>query len=139
MEIRYKALHGAAEWVEVTDNVQDMLTLSFEPYHNGVLLLGGKLFALHNGEVTIAKSAISDGEYEPRLESDHGVYALERLTKIGDNITLNKTDETTIRRLITRYHRLEKAATSLEEKVLKLEKACHGHKIFDFERNKNEN
>lgn len=134
MKIRYKTLHGVAEWVEYSDYDPDTLTFSFEPYHSGALLLGGKIFTLNNGEVTIAKSAIPDGEYEPKLESDNGAYAVEGFTKSGESITPNHADEALIRRLVRRCHSLEETITSLEGKVSALEKAYHGHQIFDFER-----
>lgn len=134
MKIRYKTLHGVAEWVECNDLDPDMLTLSFEPYHKGVLLLGGKMLTLNNGEVTIEKRAIANGNYTPRLESESGVYTVEGFTKQGKSITLHHADEMLIRRLLLRCHRLEEKVTGLAEKVSGLEKTCHGHKIFDFER-----
>lgn len=134
MKIRYKTLHGVAEWLECNDLDPDMLTLSFEPYHKGVLLLGGKMLTLNNGEVTIEKKAIANGNYTPRLESESGVYTVEGFTKSGESITLHNADETLIRRLLSRCHRLEEKVTGLEEKVSGLEKTCHGHQIFDFER-----
>ena len=134
MEIRYKTLHGVAEWVEYSDQDPDTLTFSFEPYHQGALLLGGKILTLNNGEVTIAKNAIPDGEYDPKLESDNGAYAVEGFTKNGEIIAPHHADEALIRRLVTRCHSLEEIVTSLDRKVSALEKACHGHQIFDFER-----
>lgn len=134
MKIRYKTQHGVAEWVEYSDCDPDTLTLSFDPYHNGVLLIGRKILPLNNGEVTISKSAIPDGEYKPRLESDHGVYAVDSFTKCGNSISLPPADEMLVRGLLLRCHRLEEEALALEERVSKLEKTCHGHQIFDFER-----
>ena len=134
MEIRYKTLHGVAEWVECSDQDSDTLTLSFEPYHKGVLLLGEKMFTLNHGEVTIEKGALANGNYTPRLESERGVYTVEGFTKHGESIALHSADETILRRLLMRCHRLEEVAASLEEKVSKLEKTCQGHQIFDFER-----
>ena len=134
MKIRYKTLHGVAEWVESNDLDPDMLTLSFEPYHKGVLLLGEKMLTLNNGEVTIEKRAIANGNYTPRLESESGVYTVEGFTKQGKSITLHHADEMLIRRLLLRCHHLEEKVTGLEEKVSGLEKTCHGHQIFDFER-----
>ena len=134
MKIRYKTLHGVAEWVECSDLDPDMLTLSFEPYHKGVLLLGEKMLTLNNGEVTVEKRDIANGNYTPKLESENGVYTVEGFTKHGENITLHHADEMLIRRLILRCHRLEEKVAGLEEKVSGLENTCHGHQIFNFER-----
>lgn len=134
MKIRYRTRHGMAEWVYFEDCECDTLTLLFEPHHSGVLLLGGKILTVKDGEVSISKSALSDGKYTPRLESEDGVYTVEGFTKSGDTVSLDKADEKLVRALLLRCYNLEDAVSSLEEKVAALEKVCHGHKIFDFER-----
>ena len=134
MKIRYITGHGVAERIDFDNSEQDSLTLIFEPYHSGALVLGGKVYTLNDGEVTIPVKALQDGEYTPRLESEMGVYCAEGFTKQGRSISMLKLDEALVRRLLLRCYNLEKAVCSLEERVTELELACHGHKIFDFER-----
>lgn len=136
MKIRYITAHGSAEWVEFDDRGRDNLTLAFEPYHNGAVVILDKIFPLKDGEVTIPFSVLADGEYAPRLESETGVFILESFIKQGKSLAVHYTDEDLIRRLIKRCYNLELAVYSLEERVGELERACHGHNIFDFERNK---
>lgn len=135
MKIHYKTRHGAAEWVGFEDENSDTLTLVFDPYQSGVLLLGGKTLALKNGEISISKSALADGNYTPKLESDCGVYTVEGFTKIGDNVYPYKADENLVRNLLLRCYNLENEIALFKERVTSLEKICCGHKIFDFERN----
>ena len=134
MKIRYKTRHGMAEWVHFEDCDRETLTFLFEPRHNGVLLLGGKMLTVKDGEVSISKNALYEGKYTPRLESEDGVYTVEGFTKSGETVSLDKADEKLVRVLLLRCYNLEDAVSSLEEKVTALEKICHGHKIFDFER-----
>ena len=134
MKIRYITLHGVAEWIDFNDDGQDVLTLSFEPHHNGAVVINDKFFVLNDGEVTIPITALPDGVYSPVLESDMGVYCVESFTKHGNGVSVSKSNETSIRRLISRHCNLEKRVTELTEKVNKLEDECHGHGIFDFER-----
>ena len=134
MKIRYITLHGVAEWIDFNDDDQDVLTLSFEPYHNGAIVMNGKFFALNDGEVTIPLTALQDGVCTPLLESDTGVYCVESFTKQGKGVSVSKSNEESIRRLISRHCNLEKKVTELTEKMKKLEDKCNGHSIFDFER-----
>ena len=134
MKIRYKTRHGIAEWVDFEDSDSDTVTFAFEPYQNGVLLLGGKMLALKNGEATVSKTALADGSYIPRLETEHGVYTVEEFTKSGNSISLKKADEALIRQLLLRCYELENTVRLFEEKITGLENLCHGHQIFDFER-----
>ena len=134
MKIRYITSHGMAEWIDCHEETDEMLTLLFEPYHNGAVVINGKIFTVKNGEAHIQIASLSDGYCSPTLETDHGVYCVEGFTKRGKSISVSKSNESTVRRLISRFYNLEAAATKITEKVERLEKVCHGHNIFDFER-----
>ena len=81
-----------------------------------------------------AMDALSDGEYTPRLESEGGIYTAEGFGKSGKVITLHPISDSMIRGLLVRCYELEDSVLMLKKNVKALENACHGHKIFDFER-----
>ena len=134
MKIRYETSHGTAEWVAIDDDGKNVLHMIFNPKCFGVIKLGNSMFEVNNGEVKIPLSSLHNEEYHPKLESDIGVFVVEGFCKIGPVVEMLKTDDTIIRRLISRCYNLEKACCSLEKKVAHLETMCRGHKIFDFER-----
>lgn len=134
MKIRYITSHGMAKWTKTDNSEQENLTLCFEPYHNGMVVLDGKMFKVKCGEVTIPMKNIPDGEYTPKLETESGVYSVEGFIKQGNSITAFKSDESLIRYLLLRCYNLERSLFAIGERVAKLEEVCHGHKIFDFER-----
>lgn len=138
MKIRYITSHGCAVRCEFEYAEKDALTLSFEPKPVGAVVLDGKIFALKDGEVRIPLSAISDGDHTPRLEAESGIYAIEGFTKRGKSISVHDLDEATVRRFVTRCCALANELCSVKERLTKLEEACSGHDIFDFERKKYE-
>ena len=134
MKICYKTSHDTAAIGKTDDTDSTYLTLSFEPRTDGALLLGGKIFTVKDGEAEIAMDALSDGEYTPRLESEGGIYTAEGFGKSGKVITLHPISDSMIRGLLVRCYELEDSVLMLKKNVKVLEDACHGHKIFDFER-----
>jgi hypothetical protein len=138
MKIRYITSHGIGVRSEFEYAERDTLILAVEVRHVGAIVLDGKIFALNDGEVRIPLSTISDGDHIPRLESEIGIYALEGFTKRGKSISVHDLDEATVRRSITWCCSLEKELSCVKERLAKLEKACSGHNIFDFERKKDE-
>ena len=134
MKISYLTSRGVAERISFDTKERDTLTLAFEPHHEGAVLLGGRVFPLHNGEVSIPMTELTDGEYSPRLESEAGVFIAEGFNKAGRSVTPSDTEESVIRRLISRCYSLEDRLICLERRVSELEIACTGHKILDFER-----
>ena len=134
MKICYLTLHGAAEWVDVKEDNDYILHLQFTPKCNGAISLGNVIFEVKEGNVSIPFNALQNGEYHPKLEADTGVFVVEGFSKSGYVITMLKTDESLIRRLVLRCHTLEKLCGTLTERVAHLEAICQGHKIFDYER-----
>lgn len=134
MKIGYKTLHGTAEWVVKEAGEEGMLHLEFEPKCNGVITLANTSFRVKNGCASLPLCALPNGVYHPKLESDTGVFVAEGFYKEGDKVTMLKTEESVIRRLVKRCHTLESKNTALEERVAHLEALCQGHTIFDYER-----
>ena len=134
MEIRYITSHGSAERVKFVSGKRDTLALVAEPYHSGAVVLGEKFFPLVSGRAEIPLASLSDGEYFPRFESERGIFLGEGFTKSGMSIAPKVADEDFVRRLSERCYRLENEMRALKERVEKLESACSGHNIFDFER-----
>ena len=134
MKIRYITAHGMADLIEFDDSDRDTLSLVFEPHHVGAVIVGDKILPLKDGVAEISLSSLRDGEYSPRLESESGVYASEGFKKQGKSISVHRADENLIRRLVKRCYELEINMTKLVSRTEDLEKACYGHKIFDFER-----
>lgn len=138
MKIRYVTSHGRAERIDLEYNDNDTLVLSFGKDTVGAVLLGGKIRPLTEGEARISLSALADGEHTPRLESEDGIYVAESFTKRGRSISVHDADEPLIRRLVERCHALERELEDVKTRLNKLELACYGHKLLDFERKEHE-
>ena len=136
MKIHYITQHGVAEWTEIHREEPEFITLSFSPSCDGAITLRGKVYAVNGGQVNIPARALPNGEYRPVLESDTGRYALEGFIKEGDNVSMLKTDESTIRRLLRVCRELKESRDHLVERVEHLEDLCTGHNIFNYERKK---
>ena len=136
MKIHYITQHGVAEWTEIYREEPDVITLSFSPSCVGAITLRGKVYAVNGGQVNIPTRALANGEYRPVLESDTGRYALEGFIKDGDNVSMLKTEESTIRRLLKACRELKESRDDLVERVERLEDLCTGHNIFSYERKK---
>ena len=138
MKINYITSHGTAEWVETSKSDDGILSIQVTPKCNGVITIGSTAFEVKNGRVSIPLCALQNGEHRPKLEVDTGVFIAEGFYKNGYDISMLPTEQETIRRLVSRYHSLEKICVTLEKKVAHLETLCQGHRIFDFERTENE-
>lgn len=138
MKIRYIASHGRAEMIELEYAERDALVLSFGKDTVGAVLLGGKILPLTEGEARIRLSELADGEHTPRLESEDGFYVAESFTKRGRSICVPDADDSLIRRLVERCYGLECEIKEARSRLDKLELACYGHKILDFERKEHE-
>lgn len=134
MKICYITSHGIAEWIAFKDDRNSILQLQFTPKCDGAVSLGDTIYKVKNGNVSIPLDILPNGEYRPKLEADTGVFIAEGFCKTGGMITMLKTEEAAIRRLVSRCHSLEKICGTLREKVAHLEDMCQGHKIFNYER-----
>lgn len=134
MKIHYITQHGVAEWTKIHTEDPDVITLSFIPSCEGAITLRGKVYTVKVGQVSIPTRTLPDGEYRPVLESDIGRYALEGFIKEGGNVSMLRTEESTIRRLLGTCRKLEESRDSLTERVERLEALCVGHNIFSYER-----
>ena len=138
MKIRYVTSHGRAERIDLEYVEKDSLVLSFGKDTVGAVLLGGKILPLTGGEARISLSALADGDHTPRLESEGGIYVAESFTKRGRSISVHDADESLIRRLVERCYTLEGELQEVRSRLDKLELACYGHKLLDFERKEHE-
>lgn len=138
MKIRYVTSHGRAERIDLEYGENDRLVLSFGKDTVGAVLLGGKILPLTEGEARISLSALADGEYAPRLESEEGIFVAEGFIKRGRSISVHDADESLIRRLVERCYGLERELEDTRARLDKLELACYGHKLLDFERKEHE-
>ncbi len=132
MKISYIIHHGVGEWERISQDSSDTLLLTFKPECSGAVDLGGAVFTVKNGDAEIPLNALPDGEYQPKLECEIGVYTAESFLKHGRSVSLPKTDEAVLRRLILRCYDLEKDRDALEERIARLETLCQGHNIFNF-------
>lgn len=133
--IEYVTDRGIAEWVNF-DPKSDCgaICLKIGKEMSGAVMLGEAVFPLNRGKATVQIDLLPDGEYKPRFETDAGVFVAEAFVKQGRNIILSESDELFIRRILKRCAKLEDEKRSLEKRVLRLEKLCQGHNIFNFER-----
>lgn len=138
MKIRYITSHGRAERIDFEYSEKDHLILSFDQHCTGAVLLDGKIFPLKDGEARIRLSALKDGEYTPRLESERGIFTAEGFTKRGKGISVADADEPLIRRLVERCYTLDRELDAIRKRLGELESICRGHNIFDFERKEHE-
>ena len=134
MKIHYITQHGVGEWSQIQTEDSEVITLVFTPASDGALTLRGKVYAVKNGEVSISKRALPDGEYRPLLEADSGRYELEGFVKQGKTVSMLKTEERAVRRLLGRCRELEGSLSSAKERLDRLEALCVGHNIFSYER-----
>ena len=136
MRISYITSHGIAEWVSASKCDDGFLNIQFTPKCNGAITLGVTTFNVEEGRASIPLSALTNGEYRPKLEADTGVFIAEGFYKNWCEVSMLPTEEIIIRKLVSRYHTLEKTCDTLREKVAHLEAMCQGHSIFDYERMK---
>lgn len=134
MKIHYITQHGVALWTEISPDDNSALTLSFDIDCDGVVTLRGKRLAVKGGEVKIPTVLLSDGEFRPTLESEAGIFAVEGFIKRGNNITMQKTDESVLRRIIKDCLALKSSEKLILMRVEALEALCQGHGIFNYER-----
>ena len=134
MKIHYITQHGVGEWTKIHTEDPDVITLTISPLCDGAINLRGKVYTVKGGQVNIPTRTLANGEYYPILESDTGRYALEGFVKDGGNVSMLKTEESTIRRLLWTCRELQKSHDSLTERVERLEALCTGHNIFNYER-----
>lgn len=134
MTIRYIISHGVARCVDFSTYGTDVLTLRFEPRYNGTLMLDGMLLSLRDGEAKIPFSALASKHYAPILECDGGRFTVTGFTKSGKSIAVDAMDEATVRDLIEVCYALGVRLERAEQKIKRLDKACQGHDIFNFER-----
>ncbi|MBQ7343248.1 MAG: hypothetical protein IJW53_00620 [Clostridia bacterium] len=134
MKIRYITQHGVGEWTDILTEDADVITLAFTPECDGALTLRGKLYTVKGGEVSIPTRALPDGEYRPVLEADTSRYELEGFIKQGKTVSMAKTEEATVRRLLGRCRELERSLCSATRRIGNLEAICVGHNIFSYER-----
>ena len=138
MKITYITSHGIAEWVATSKTDDRILHIQFKPECNGVITVGTVAYKVKSGSVSIPLDALKNGEYQPRLEADTGVFIAEGFCKNGYDVSMLPTEQSVIRRLVSRCHTIEKNCDALYKKVSHLETLCQGHRIFDFERTENE-
>ena len=136
MRIHYIISHGVAEWVETDSGDTDTLVLIFEPRYNGALVDNGTVYPINNGEVSIPRLALCDGTHRPRLECECGVIEVSPFTKSRREIAPSENGGENVRRLIKSCYETEKRLKKAEATILRLEKMCEGHNIFNYERNK---
>ena len=138
MKMRYITTRSRAIRIEFEYVENDALTLTFTPKHTGAVVLGGRILPLVDGEVRIPLSALADGDYAPRLETEEGIFLGESFTKRGKSISVPECDEELIRHLATECSELGNELDALKKRVGELERAYIGHNIFDFERKEHE-
>ena len=133
MKIRYLISHGVADAVDFDPSGSDMLSLLFEPRYNGALTLGSSVYTVTGGEVSLPLRALPDREYHPRLECEGGVFTVGGFRKSGRTVGMINDGNMTAR-LLKRVFELEAQSRRHEEAIARLDEACRGHDIFNFER-----
>lgn len=138
MKIHYIISRSRAIRIEFEYVEKDALTLTFIPKLTGAVVLGGRILPLVNGEVRIPLSALADGDYTPRLETEQGIYHAEGFTKRGKSISVPDANEELIRTIASEFYLLANELDNVKKRVAELEETCVGHNIFDFERKEHE-
>ena len=138
MKIRYIISRSKAIRIEFEYVEKEALTLTFVPKLTGAVVLGGRILPLVNGEVRIPLSALADGDYTPRLETEQGIYHAEGFTKRGKSIAVHDANEELIRTIASEFYGLVNELDNAKKRIEGLERICVGHNIFDFERKEHE-
>lgn len=132
MKITYITHHGVAERIKFNPTSPDALEVEIIPARDGVLTLGAKHFKIKGGCAHVRLASLPDGEYEPRLDTDGGVFIAEGFGKSGKEITPRRNADEVTSRLLLRALELEKRCDEMTKKLSELDARCQGHNIFNF-------
>ena len=129
--ISYRLFDGRGEWSEISNRQSESLILRFFPPKDGYIDIDDAVYRVKSGEAVIPLKSLADKEYSLRLESDSGGFALEKFTKLGNEVSPLPTEDSTLRALLARCCKNEEKISLLEEKLSILLKRTEGHHIFN--------
>ena len=132
MKITYITHHGVAERIKFDQTAPNTLELEFIPTDTGAVTLGGQSLTLKGGRTSIALRSLPDGEYEPRLDTDGGVFIAEGFGKSGKEIIPRRNADEVTSRVLVRALELERRCDEMTKKLAELDTRCQGHNIFNF-------
>ena len=131
-KIKYTLYDKNGEWTDVSASERDVLTLTFNEKLCGYVFIGKHNYRVEKGEAKISLSSFPDGEYIPKIESNQGVYELEGFIKNGTDISMLKTSEATLRRLLISLHKQEELVAIMQSEITDLKSRTEGHHIFEY-------
>ncbi len=131
MNIKYILYGNVGERSTYEKGAKDTLSLDFSPAVDGYILACNSIYRVKNGKVSIPVSSLPAGTVSLRLECDGCGYTLEKFENHGGDISIPKTDEETLRRLLARMKLLEDKVASLSDTAAMLEEISRGHHIFN--------
>ncbi len=97
---------------------------------DGILSIGGVSARTEGGKCRINLAHLPDGDYTPTFAARGSVYRLERIRKMGENLTRPPIDLELIARMLVRMEALEGELKALRERSDTLEGKLVGGGIF---------
>ena len=97
---------------------------------DGIFSIGGISQRTEGGKCRISLARLPDGDYTPTFTAKGRVYKLERLRKMGENLTRPPIDLELIAKMLLRIEALETEVRALTERFGALERRLVGGGIF---------
>lgn len=131
-KIKYALHEKYGEWTDVNESERDALIIIFDKEVCGYIFIENHAYRVEKGEAKIPINSFAGGEYAPRLECEAGVFDLEGFIKSGTDISMLKTSESTLRRMLSRTHKYEEAIAIIQSEIADLKSKTEGHHIFKY-------
>ena len=113
-KIEYSTFSGIGEWRSYTKGGQ-MAEISFSSIKEGNLIIGGNIYPLSCGVVTVNAKEIKDGIYQPKVNTGASLITLEPIEVRKGIICPTPTEEQTVRRLCNRLEAAERQIETLTQ------------------------
>ena len=127
--ILYRIADGFGEAREICRDGRETLELKIENRTDGVITIGKITKKLGNGKVIFKLSELDNGEYAPLLTAEAPIN-LEPFLKHTSGVTLGRTDDKIIRRLLERMEIAEEKIAALEQALGRLTDEITNKTIF---------
>ena len=129
--ISYYLKDGLGIWTDIGDDAEGALEIRFTPTRDGYVKIGKEAYRVAKGEVSIPLSAVPDGVNAARFYTDSEGFKLETFIKSASTVTMEKTDDITVRAMLERIRKLEERLIPLEKSAEVLIQRTEGHRIFN--------
>ena len=129
--ISYYLKDGLGIRTDVSSHVEGLLEIRLTPPRDGYIKIEKEAYRVEKGEVSIPLSAVPNGVNAVKFYTGSECFKLETFTKSASALTVDKTDDVTVRAMLERIRKLEECLIPLEESTEVLIKRTEGHRIFN--------